>query len=437
MSVGIITLVIWSTLFLLLLTGFPIAFCLIITAVMGFLVFVGPHALYTIFPPIFGSLVKDVYLAIPLFIFMASVLEVSGVGTRMYDMMYRWMAGVRGGLSMGTVFICTVIAAMTGLSGTGTMIMGMLAYPEMRKRGYGKGMAVGSIMAGGMLGPLIPPSLPMIILAGLAGISVGKLFMAGVFPGVLCSLLFIAYIGIRCLRKPSLGPPIPPTERANWREKITSLLGIISPSFLIILVLGGIYAGACTPTEAGAVGAVGALICAAIYRNLNWKNLYSAVTKTLGLTNMCFWLVLGGTAFSSVCGFIGVKQFVADLMMGLQLSPIGILAIMLFIILIMGMFMETAAILMIAVPVMTPIAVGLGIDLLWFGFLLSLSVIIGMITPPFGYVLFYIKGLGHKDLSMADIYRGILPFIPIALIVLVLCIVFPEIALWLPRMMIR
>jgi len=436
MSVEMITVVIWSALLLMLITGVPIAFGLIVISAVGFLAFVGPQALYAIFPPVFGSLIKDVYLAVPLFIFMAGVLEVSGIGARMYDVMYKWLASVRGGLSIGTVVICTLIAAMTGLSGTGTMIMGMLAYPEMRKRGYDKGLAVGSIMAGGMLGPLIPPSLPMIILAGLAGISVGKLFMAGVFPGALCALLFMAYIGVRCLYKPSLGPPIPPTERANWREKIAGLVGVIPPGLLIILVLGGIYSGACTPTEAGAVGAIGSMMCAALYRNLNYKNLYLAAKRSLGITIMALWLVLAGTAFSSLLGFVGVTQFVSNLMTGLQIPPIGVLAIMIFIILILGMFMETAAILMITVPVMTPIAVALGIDLVWFGFLISMALIIGMITPPFGYVLFFFKGLGHKDLNMGDIYRSILPFIPFPCIILVLCIVFPEIALWLPRMMI-
>jgi tripartite ATP-independent transporter DctM subunit len=434
LSEAITTFVIWAGLFSLLITGLPIAFCLMIISVMGFLVFIGPQALYTVFPPIFDSLVKDVYLAIPLFVFMASILEISGIGVRMYDMMYKWMAGIKGGLAMGTVVICTLIAAMTGLSGTGTLIMGMLAYPEMMKRGYNKKLAMGSIMGGGMLGPLIPPSLPMIITAGLTGISVGKIFMAGMFPGLICSLFFMAYIGVRCVHKPSLGPAIPLTERANWREKITSLLGLLLPIFLITLVLGGIYSGACTPTEAGAVGASGALICAAIYRTLNWRNLYSVVTKSFGLIIMCFWLVLGGSSFSALCGFVGVNRFITDLIITLKVSPIGIVAVMMFIIFVMGMFMETAAILLIVVPVFMPIAVKLGIDLLWICFLITMCAIIGMLTPPFGYILFYFKGIGYKDVSITDIYLSVWGFIWISLIVLVLCILFPEIVLWLPRM---
>jgi len=364
---------------------------------------------------------------------MASILEISGIGVRMYDMMYKWMAGIKGGLAMGTVFICTLIAAMTGLSGTGTLMMGMLAYPEMMKRGYNKKLAMGSIMGGGMLGPLIPPSLPMIITAGLTGISVGKIFMAGVFPGLICSLFFITYMGVRCVHRPRLGPPIPVAERANWREKITSLLGLLLPIFLITLVLGGIYSGACTPTEAGAVGASGALICAAIYRSLNWRNLYSVVTKSFGLIIMCFWLVLGGSAFSSLCGFVGVNRFITNLIITLQISPIGIVTVMMFITFILGMFMETAAILLIVVPVFIPIAVKLGIDLLWICFLITMCAVIGMLTPPFGYILFFFKGLGYKDVSITDIYLSVWGFIGLSLIVLVLCMLFPEIVLWLPR----
>ena len=437
MSVGMVTFIIWFGLLVLLFTGFPIAFCMVGVAAIGFFLFVGPHALFTIFPTIFGTLTKDVFVAIPLFIFMASMLEISTIGSRLYDTMYKWMAGLRGGLSMGTVLICTLISAMTGLAGTGTIIMGILAYPEMKRRGYDKHLSEGSIMAGGTLGPLIPPSLPAIVVASLAGISVGKLIIAGILPGLICSLFMVVYIGIRCFRNPSLGPPIPLAERASWKVKFGSVAGVFAPILLIILVLGGIYSGAFTPTEAGGVGGVGALICSAIYRNLTWKTLYSALTMSFRITAMSMWIVLGGAAFSSLCGITGVTRFVGSIMTGLPLSLMGILIVMLIIILILGMFMDSNAIMMISVPVFAPIAVALGIDLLWFGFLITLGVIIGMITPPFGYSLFYFKGIGHKDVSMADVYQGILPFIPIWLIILVLCMVFPEIPLWLPSMMIK
>lgn len=437
MSMGMITLVIIGSLLALMATGFPIAFSLMAISVAGIIFWVSPGALSALSSRIFISVTTDYFIAIPMFIFMAAVLQVSGIGTALYDMMYKWMAGLRGGLAIGTVFICTVIAAMTGLAGTGTIIMGILAYPEMRKRGYDKSLATGSVMAGGCLGPLIPPSLPMIIVGALAGISVGKLFISGVLPGLICSFLFVAYIGIRCFRNPRLGPPIPLPERADWREKFTSLAGVIAPIFLILLVLGGIYTGACTPTEAGGVGAVGAVICSAFYGNLTWKNLYFALIRSFRITSMNLWIVLGGSAFSSLCGITGATRFVGVNITGLELPPIGILCLMLFIIFIMGMFMDSAAIMMITVPVMAPIAVTMGIDLVWFGFLLTLDVIIGMITPPFGYSLFYFKGIGHQDVNMAVLYQAAIPFVPLLLIVLALCILFPQIPLWLPSMMIK
>jgi tripartite ATP-independent transporter DctM subunit len=425
MNIGMITLLIWGALLLLLLTGFPVAFSMLGIAVAGYIIFVSPEALYTISPIVFRNLTTDIYIAIPLFIFMAAVFQVSGVGDRMYETMYKWVA------------ICTVVAAITGLGGTGTVTMGLLAYPEMRKRGYEKRMAIGCIPAGGALGPLIPPSIPMILVGNLSGVSVGKLFMAGVIPGLICSAFFILYIALKCLLNPSLGPPIPSAERARWKEKFFSLRGVWAPILLILLVLGGIYTGACTPSEAGGIGAAGALLCAAIYRNFSRKNLWWAVTTTMRVNAMVMWLVIGGASFSSLCGITGITHFVRDIIVGLPVGPMGALIVMLAILFVMGMFIENASIIMICLPIMMPAAIALGFDPLWFGLVFTMMVIIGMITPVFGYNLFYFKGLGHADVEMVDIYLAILPYIPLMVISLVLCILFPEIVLWIPSMMIK
>ncbi len=437
MTIGVITIIIWSALLVLMLTGFPVAFSMLSVAVVGYIVFVGPQALYTISPIVFRNLTTDIYIAIPLFIFMAAVFQVSGVGDRMYETMYKWMAGLRGGLAIGTVAICTVVAAITGLGGTGTVTMGLLAYPEMRKRGYEKRIAIGCIPAGGALGPLIPPSIPMILVGNLSSVSVGKLFMAGILPGLICSALFMLYIAIKCFLTPSLGPPIPPAEQASWEEKFVSLRGVWAPILLILLVLGGIYSGVCTPSEAGGIGAGGAVLCAAFYHNLNRKNLWWAVTTTMRVNAMVMWLVIGGASFSSLCGITGVTHFVGDILVGLPIGPWGVLVVMLIILFIMGMFIENASIIMICLPIMMPAALALGFDPLWFGLIFTMMVIIGMITPIFGYNLFYFKGLGHADVEMIDIYLAILPYIPLMLVCLALCIIFPEIVLWIPSRMIR
>lgn len=437
LDVSTISLLIGISFLVLMASGFPIAFAMLTVATVGYLVFVGPQALDALFPILFSTVTTDIFIAIPLFIFMASVFQVSGIGERMYEAMYKWMAGLRGGLAIGTVIICTVIAAITGLVATGTIMMGMLAYPEMRKRGYDKGIAIGSIIAGGCLGPLIPPSVPMIIISGLTGVSSGKLFISGVMPGLICSFLFCAYIGIRCFYNKSLAPSIPIDQRANWRDKFGSLGGLLFPILLILLVLGGIYAGAFTPSEAGAIGAAGALISTAILGNLTWKNVSSAVTITFRANAMVLWLGITGVTISSLTGITGVKNFVGGFLVGLPMGPYGILLIMLIIVFIMGCFLDSLAIIMITLPIMMPVAVQLGFDPLWFALLFIFNIIIGMLTPPFGYTLFYFKGLGHADVSMMDIYKSAGIFVICMAICLVLCIVFPQIPLWLPNKMIR
>ena len=437
MDIGTITLIIVASFLLLVATGFPIAFCLLAIAVFGIVIWVGPVSLTSLASVALVSTTTDFFIALPMFIFMAAILQVSGVGSALYETMYKWMAGLRGGLAMGTVVISTLMAAMTGVAATSTVTMGILAYPEMRKRGYSKDMAMGCIPAGGCLGPLIPPSIPMIIVAGLSGISIGKLFFAGVFPGFLVSFLFILYIGARCLRNPALGPPILLAERANWREKFVSLRGVLLPIALIILVLGGIYAGIATPSEAGGVGAFGALVIAAIYRNLNWKNIKEAVLTSLRVNAMIFWIILGGSAFSVMLGLTGVKDFIAEILIAGAASRWFVLILMLVIVYIMGMFMDATAIAIICIPIFAPIVRELGFDMLWFGFIFTMDMLIGFITPPFGVNLFYFKGLGHPGVTMTDVYRSVLPYVALITLAWILCIVFPPIATWLPGMMIK
>jgi len=437
MSIGIITLIIWGSLLILLLSGLPVAFCLMGVAVMGYFFFMGPATLYVFFANTANLLTTDIYIALPMFIFMATILQFSGLASALYDMMYKWLGGLRGGLAMGTVIICTLLAAMTGLSATGTLSMGMIAYPEMRKRGYEKNMAVGCILAGGTLGPLIPPSILMIVVGALATLSVGKVFIGGIFPGLVMSFLFICYIGIRCFRNPEVGPSLPPEERANWKEKFTSLRGSALPIILIILVLGTIYGGICTPTEAGGIGAFGALVCAAIYRKLNIENLKTAVSTSFRMVAMVFWIMIGGTLFSSLCNSTGVTHFIGGILVGLPFGGIGILIVMMVIVFILGMFIDPIAITLICLPVFLPVVKELGFDVLWFCLLFVMNTIIGFITPPFGANLFYFKGLGYKEITMADVYRAALPFIIPMVITLILCIVFPQILLWLPNTMIK
>jgi len=437
MSPAAITAVLFVALLGLLVTGLPVAFCIMGLSVVGLLVFMGPSALSLLPYQVFANLTQPIYIAIPLFVFMAALLESSGLGAAMYDTMHKWFAGLRGGLAMGTVFICTIIAAMTGLVATAVLTMGLLAYPEMERRGYDKSISLGCIPAGGALGPLIPPSVIMIIVGGFASLSVGKLFMGGVFPGLLMSLLFMLYIGIRCFLKPKLAPALPIEERASWREKFISLRGVILPILLIALILGGIYTGIFTPTEAGGIGAFGALICAAIYRNLNWRNLKGAVEITIKITTMVLWLCIAGSSFAALVSGAGVAKFVSQAMVGLPFGPLGILGVMMGILFIMGMFIEVVPMIMITMPIFLPVTMQLGIDPLWFALLFTIAILIGVITPPYGTSLFYLKGILPPHVKLIDIYRSVLPYVVCMLIVLVIGILWPPLLMWLPNAMIK
>lgn len=437
MDLGLLTIIIALGLLLIMITGLPVSFCLMAVSMVPFIFIRGPQSLTAMACITYTTMTKDILIAMPEFIFMAAVLEFSGLGSAMYDLMYKWFAGLKGGLGVGTIAISTVMAAMSGLAATATLTMGMLAYPEMRRRGYDKTISIGVIPAGGILGPLIPPSATMILVAFLTSQSIGKLFMAGVFPGLIAALGFMAYVAIRCFLNPAAGPPIPVEERASWKEKILSLRMAGLPFLLIAMVLGLLYLGACTPTEAGGIGAFGALICAIIYRNFAWKRLWGATSRTLRVTAMLLWLIIAGNFFSQMMGVLGVHAYIHELVLGLDVGRWTILTAILASVYIIGMFMDDAPIAVIFLPIFMPIVMNLGFDPIWFALIFTIDLLICIMTPPFGMVLFYFKGLNHPGVTMMDIYRAIIPFVAIMTGVMILCIFVPAIATWLPGMMIR
>ena len=437
MSIETITIIMITSLLILMATGLPIAICIFAVCIFSAFIWLGPSSLQLLGSVSYAMITKDYLIALPMFIFMATVLQISGLGTALYDMMYKWLGGLKGGLAIGTVGASTILAAITGSPSTATVGMGIIAYPEMRDRGYNKTISIGCIIAGGSLGPLIPPSISMIIIAALAYISIGKLFIAGIFPGLLTSFLFMLYIGIRCFRKPHLGPSIPVEQRANWHEKFISLRGAILPILLIFLVLGLIYTGVSTPSEAGGIGAFGAIVCAAIYRNLTFENFKGAMSNALRINAMVFFMIISGVCFSSVLNVLGVSQFIANYLTGIIASQWIIFSIMMLITIVMGMFIDATPITIICIPIFLPIVRALGFDLLWFALIFKMVLLIGYFTPPFGMGMFYFKGIGHPDVTMADLYRAIVPFVTIFTISTILCIIFPQIPLWLPSMMIK
>jgi len=429
------TVLIIGLLLLLLMTGMPVAFALVGLSALLLLIFQGPTSLFMLVSAALSQARTEVFLAIPLFVLMAAVLQFSGVATSLYTTMRLWTGRMGGGLCIGTILISTLMAAMTGIGATATVTMGMIALPEMFKRGYNKNMVVGAITAGGALGPLIPPSNLLIIVGGYASLSVGKLFMGGILPGLLCAFLYCLYVWIRCKRNPQDGPPLPEEEIATTNEKIKALPVVILPILLIAMVLGGIYGGIFTATEAAGFGAIGAMIIAGINRQLKFSNLFESFKVSFKVTGMIMWLVIGGGCYSTLVTTTGTAGMVSDYLTALPFGAMGAVAIMLVIVLIAGMFIDPVAITMICIPVFLPVINSFGIDVLWFMLLFSLATIIGYITPPFGLNIFYMKGVAPKDLSLGDIYKGVIPYAVLQTIVLVLCIVFPPILTWLPSFM--
>ena len=427
-----VVLLLFLMMFISFAMGVPVAFALGGAGVLVILFAWNPGSLTLVALAAVNKLSGFAFLAIPFFIFMGIVLETAGIADDLFRMMFKWFGQLRGGLAVGTVLICTVFAAMTGVSGAATVTMGVIALPAMLKRNYQKEISIGCIAAGGALGILIPPSITMIIYGLIAPESVGKLFAGGVFAGLTLSALFIAYILIRSRLQPHLAPALPMEERGGWRERFVTLKAVIAPIFLVLAVLGSIFGGITSVSEAGAMGALGSLLCAAIYRRLNWDMLKESCFRTLRLTCMVMWIILGATAFSSFISASGISRVIGDFVLALEVNRWTILVGIQLVLILMGMIMETTGIIMVTVPIFVPIIKALGFDPVWFGVLFVVNTEMAFLTPPFGYNLFYMRAVVPEGITMIDIYRSIIPFVGLQAIGLVLCMFFPAIILWLP-----
>jgi tripartite ATP-independent transporter DctM subunit len=348
------------------------------------------------------------------------------------------MGGLRGGLAVAVILICTMLAASTGIIGASITIMGMLGLPAMLKSGYDVKLASGTIMAGGCLGTIIPPSIILIIYGAEAQLSIAKLYMGGVFSGLLLSGLYIAYILVRCYLNPKLGPAMPQEERraipAGKKVRML-LLSIVPPIALIVAVLGSLFAGMATPTEAAAVGAIGAAAIAAVYRRLTWKVIKESCYSTIQVTAMVFWIILGASMFTSVFLGLGGGAAVKEFMLGLGLNRYVILGIMLLILLILGCFIDCYGILLMCIPIFCPIVQELGFNPIWFGLLFTIMIQSSYLSPPFAYAIFFLKGVAPPEVKTSDLWRAVLPWIGLQVAALILCIIFPGIITWLPEQM--
>jgi len=430
-----ILLILLVAMIAMLFTGIPVAFGLGAVSVIATLLLWGDTGLFMIANSAYSNITAETYIAIPMFLLMATMLQKSGLADDLYGMFYKWMGGFRGGLAIGTVIICAVFGAMSGGSGPATITMGLIALPSMVSRGYDRKLAMGCIAAGGVLGIIIPPSIPMILIAGFGQLSVGKLFIAGVLPGILCAVIYCVYIMIRCAINPELAPVLPMEERASWGEKVKSLYALLGPLVLILLVLGSIYSGAATPTEAAAVGAVGSIVITLIKRRLTKVVLTEALRRTLTLTAMVLWILIGASGFNTIYNYLGAFDLIQNIANNLSGGGITVIIFMLLLNFFLGMLMDDFAIIMLTAPLYLPIIMNLGFDPVWFTMIFMLNLQMAYLTPPFGFNLFYLKSIVPKDVKLTEIYRGVIPFVGLQVVALILVMVFPQIATFLPGKM--
>ncbi|MEW5722145.1 MAG: TRAP transporter large permease subunit [Thermodesulfobacteriota bacterium] len=432
MSIELTTLLLFGCLFFLLFIGVHVSFSLLITALIFDFAFFGVGHLYVLGSSLIGALSSQTYIAIPTFIFMGNVLAHTGIADELFEAMYLWTARLRGGLALGTVTAGTILAAMCASSEAGTLTVGIMALPAMMKRGYNTALAIGSITAGGCLGFMIPPSVMAIFYSGISGVSLGKVYFASFIPGLLLAGLYLAYIYIRTLIQPSLCPRVPKEEAPTWSQKIKILKKVFLPLLIIVVVLGGIYSGATTPTEAAGTGAACAIIIALVKGVLTWRNLIEALKSTFKLLGMIGWILMSVMAFSNIYNTLGAPRIVKEVLTLFPAGGLGVIIMMQLSIFLLGMVMDDLALMLLTIPIFVPIIKGLGFDPVWFGVLILINMQSALLTPPYGFNLFYARAITPDNVSTFVIYRGTYPFVLLQILVMILVIAFPSLALWLP-----
>jgi len=436
MSYELIALLMFSSMLLLLITGQRVFGAIGFVATAFALMLWGDGGFEMPFNASFILLNWYPLLTLPLFIYMGYMLAESGIADDLYRMFHVWAGPVRGGLAIGTIGLMVVISAMNGLSVAGMAIGASIALPELLRRGYDKVMVTGVIQAGSSLGILIPPSVVLVLYGMIARQPVGQLWLAGVFPGLLLAGLFIAYIAIRCYLQPNLGPPLPPDERqVGWAEKLRLLGAGIIPLLIFFSMTGLFLMGVTSLVESSAVGAAAATVAALARRRLTAQVIEDTIRKTLSISCMFLWIILAALCFGAVFDGLGAVQAIRFLFLEQWgLGPWEIIILMQLSYLLMGMFLDDTAMLVIVAPLYVPLVISLGFDPIWYGVLYTITCQIAYMTPPFGYNLFLMRAMAPKEVTLADIYRSIIPFVAVMTVGLAVVMAFPQIALWLPNL---
>lgn len=432
MSVELVTVLLFGGLIFLLAIGVPVVFALgAISAVLMFMLG-GSTDLYVVATTTYREITDPALITIPLFLLMGNFLLHSGISDRLFRALNYWLSGLRGGLAIVSIGVCVALA-MCGGFGPGILTMGLIAVPAMLKHSYDKSLALGSVMAGGVLGEIIPPGIIMIIFAYISRVSVGRLFFGGAIPGLITALFYILYIAIRCYLQPHLAPRV--AEEVTWKIRWVSLKEIVLPALLVVAVLGSIFLGIATPSEAAGVGATGAFLVCLLHRRLTWKVLTDACLQTLQISGLALWILVTATLFGVVYTSAGAQDMVMDIVRQVPVNRWLILGAMQVILLIFGMFMDDYAVITICAPIFFPIAKYLNFEPVWFSIIFILNMQVAYLSPPFGWALILMKGVAPPEVQTRDIWRSVPPFVAIQVLVLVLAMIFPQIALWLPNKM--
>lgn len=424
------TFLLVGLIFLLLVTGQPLAWVTGLVALIFTFGWFGGNALPLVTSRIFGFITEYSLVAIPMFILMAALLDRSGIAKDLFNGM-RVLAGrLPGGVAVQTLVVAILMAAMSGVIGGEIVLLGILALPQMLRLGYDRSLSIGVVCAGGSLGTMMPPSIVLIIYGLVAGVSIADLFVAAITPALLLLGCYIAYVLFLCLRNPALGPPMSAEERAE--ESLGSALrALIAPMFIVIAVLGSIYAGVASITEAAALGVSSVLIISALRRELNFKMMQESLVHTLETCGMIIWIGIAAAVLVGVYNLMGGNRFVSAAILGLDAPPVVIIMVMMLILIVLGMFLDWIGIALLTLPIFVPIIRQLGYDPIWFGILFAVNMQVSYLTPPFGPAAFYLKSVAPPDITLKHIYTALLPFIGLQLLVLGILLFFPALATWM------
>jgi len=433
MSWGITFIIIVGLMLGLIILGEWVAFALGITGVAGLFFVSNPKAIQSIGQIAWNMTNSFELTAIPLFVFMGEILLRSGLSNIFYRSASKWFGRLPGGLLQTNIISCSIFAAISGSSPATAAAIGSVAVPELNKQGYNKGMTLGSLAGGGALGILIPPSIIMIIYGSIATVSVERLFMAGVIPGLVAAGSFMVYIGIKAVLKPDLFPEKPP--RARFIELIKSFPGMLPFFFLILVILGGIYTGYTTPTEAAAIGALLAMILSYMAKGLTKESVISSLKSTVGMTSMILFIIIGANLLTYLVGMAGVSRGLSQWVLDLQPSLYSFMFIMILVYLVLGCLMDGTSMIFMTVPLLMPMITAMGIDLIWFGIVLTILIEIAQITPPVGLNLYVLKGIAGDDVSFNEIVWSVIPYFFLYMLLIVVLMIVPDLATWLPNHM--